>query len=432
MLDDSDVFSIQVDPSRRDRVFASACSGIYRSLDGGLKWVKLSGARGASYRTYFIAQAPNRPATVFAGTTYGLVQSLDGGTTWRKLTTQATRSIAFDLNRPGRFFVSTDEAGILRSDDYGSSVKSVNEGLCNRHLTPIVEEDGALFTSTMNEPGTGGVFRLLASGNRWERISGKSQLLDAAVRALAPVPGAPGSVYAVAGNALLRSTDAGKTWTRTPGPPGSTAITAVVAPASDPQRLLVAGDSGIFRSDDAGKTWHVAAEKIPVRSMVKLTPPWMAAFAGPRVLLSEDGMAWKPAAALAENTSIYSLVAAEEHGLFAATSAGLMRSDDFGATWAPVPGSLQGSSISAMCKHPTKAGALFAARYGVIYASDDGGRSWTRLSPEGSPMGAIKQLIAVDGTPDRLFALTQRKGVFRLDLSRPADAQTRRSAPPHP
>lgn len=419
MLDDSDVFSIQVDRSRRDRVFASACSGIYRSLDGGVGWVKLTGARGASYRSYFISQVPNRPDTVFAGTTYGLIQSLDGGTTWRRLTSQATRSIAFDPNRPGRFFIATDETGILRSDDSGSSLKAVNEGLCNRYLTSLVEEDATLFTSTMNEPGTGGVFRLAANGNRWERISSRSQLLGEVVRALAPVPCAPGSIYATAGNAVLLSTDGGKAWTRTAGPPGSTVITAVAAPACDPKRVLVATDSGIFRSEDAGRTWHradVAAGSIPVNSLVRLTPLWMAAFAGSRAFLSEDGIAWKPTAAISGNTSIYSLVATAEHTLLAATSAGLMRSDDFGASWAPMPGSLQGSSISAMCKHPTRADALFAARYGVIYASDDGGRSWTQISPKGSSMGVIKQLVAVDGAPDRLFALTQRKGVFRLDL----------------
>jgi len=36
--DDSDVFSIHVDITRPLRLFASACSGIYRSADQGVSW----------------------------------------------------------------------------------------------------------------------------------------------------------------------------------------------------------------------------------------------------------------------------------------------------------------------------------------------------------------------------------------------------------
>ena len=38
MLDDSDVFSIQVDAAKPTRIFASACSGVYASADEGGKW----------------------------------------------------------------------------------------------------------------------------------------------------------------------------------------------------------------------------------------------------------------------------------------------------------------------------------------------------------------------------------------------------------
>lgn len=342
MLDDSDVFSIQVDPVRPDRVFASACSGMYRSVNGGLRWTKLTGARGASYRTYFIAQMPGRASTLFAGTTYGLVQSLDGGTRWRKIGTQAARSIAFDPAQPGRFFVATDDAGVLRSDDGGVTLKAVNEGLCNRYLASMAAGNGGLVASATN-----GAYRLDAGG-RWERIAGKAE----AARVLAPVPGAPESVYSASRKEVMFSPDAGKTW--------------------------------------------------------------------------------KTAGTIPGNTAIYGLAALDGRALLAATSAGLMRSEDSGATWAPVPGILENSRISALVRHSGKAGTLFAARYGVIYASGDGGNSWARISPGKSVMGVVTQLVVMGGRPDRLYALTGRKGVFRLDLTPPAAARTNRSASPRP
>jgi photosystem II stability/assembly factor-like uncharacterized protein len=89
MLDDSDVFSIIVaEPLRQ--VFASACSGIYRSLDRGDRWSKLPVAELASYRTYQVAQHPRFRKVFFAATALGLVKSVDGGVTWRRVSSELT------------------------------------------------------------------------------------------------------------------------------------------------------------------------------------------------------------------------------------------------------------------------------------------------------------------------------------------------------
>jgi photosystem II stability/assembly factor-like uncharacterized protein len=118
MKDDSDIFTIDVDPRQRKRLFAGACSGIYTSLDGGGTWSSLERAVGDSFRTYVIVRAPDRRNLVFAGTSGGLIHSPDGGATWRRLSEGTVRSIAFDPIDPRRIFVATDK-GILRSQDRG-------------------------------------------------------------------------------------------------------------------------------------------------------------------------------------------------------------------------------------------------------------------------------------------------------------------------
>ncbi|HTB20413.1 MAG TPA: hypothetical protein VK708_19950, partial [Bryobacteraceae bacterium] len=50
LIDDSDIFSIRVDPTHPQLVFASACSGIYRSESGGQEWVKIHGIPGTHRR----------------------------------------------------------------------------------------------------------------------------------------------------------------------------------------------------------------------------------------------------------------------------------------------------------------------------------------------------------------------------------------------
>ncbi len=53
LIDDSDVFSIILDPERPSTVFLSACSGIYKSLNAGLQFRKIEGipstARGRGF-----------------------------------------------------------------------------------------------------------------------------------------------------------------------------------------------------------------------------------------------------------------------------------------------------------------------------------------------------------------------------------------------
>jgi hypothetical protein len=71
MIDDSDVFSIQVDRHNHDQVFASACSGLYQSSDQASHWNKIDTPKGA-FRTWFVALDPAHSTTIFAGTTAGL------------------------------------------------------------------------------------------------------------------------------------------------------------------------------------------------------------------------------------------------------------------------------------------------------------------------------------------------------------------------
>jgi hypothetical protein len=52
----------------------------------------------------------------------------------------------------------------------------------------------------------------------------------------------------------------------------------------------------------------------------------------------------------------------------------------------------------------------------MVYESVDRGTSWRRLVPEGPAMGAIRQLLYVDGS-DRLVALTEAHGAFILNTA---------------
>ena len=296
MLDDSDVFSIQVDRNRPRRVFASACSGIYRSLNGAATWSRLTEARDASYRTYVIVQDPQFENMWFAGTTNGIVRSLDGGATWLKLGPFAARSIAFDPGRLGRILIA-DESGLWRSDDSGDTWRPVNAGFCNRRVPALWTAAGSAYASVLDAAGHRGTLQLAADLSKWTQVLGASR------------------------SVLARE------------PAGVRGV------ASTPRGLLAATTSGLRASEDQGRSWHA------------------------------------------------------------------------------VRGPLEGDTIQAICRHPRKAAAVFAAKFGVVYASNDAGRTWTSISPDPWPISSVTQLAVLPGTPDRLLVLTLQQGIWEFPMA---------------
>jgi len=374
MIDDSDVFSIQVDRNRPQRVFASACSGIYRSLNGAAAWSRLTEVKNTSDRTYVIAQDPQYENVWFAGTTQGIVRSLDGGSQWEKLGPFATRSIAFDPARLGRLFIATDAAGILRSDDSGKTWEQVNNGFCTRRLSYLWTAAGAIFVAALDGLDRGSILQLATDRSEWTKA--------------AIVPGA------------------------------GFLPTSAVCPPWISRLVLARSDSGIFISEDAGRTWNPLNLPVPasrISAFAALERPWIAAFGTGGMFLSRDGRIWKPAAT--EAAEVYGIASTQGGGILAATALGLKASNDMGVSWHSVRGELETDTIQAICRHPRRADSLFAAKYGVIYASIDAGRSWKRISPEAWPVISVKQLTVLMGTPGRLLVLTHQQGVWELPLT---------------
>ncbi len=416
MIDDSDVFSINVDRVRPQRVFASACSGIYSSPNGGNSWTKLTGAPGASYRTYFIALDPREPQTIFAGTTHGLVKSTDGGHTWRQLSTHLTRFVAFDPHHANRIYVATDDDGIERSDDEGATLQAMNEGFCNRHLPTLAATGDSLYTEAY-EDIQGGVYRFTGKNAQWEQVASPSHLKGTQLLALAFDGANRSRLYAAGYNSLLESNDEGKSWTALPGSFAKSRVTAMLGPEQDSPFLLVATEGGVYRSADSGKNWKrilLAGGPQRVLNFSRMEGNRIAAITTAGLLLSLNGEQWEAAGPLPDQAQMLGAISSGEV-LIAASSKGLMRSEDGGGHWQLVTNGLAPSTVRAICRHPHEPGVLFAAQYSDVFESRDNGKSWTRISPA-EPRISIKELAILPDRADRLFVLTQRQGVFALPL----------------
>ena len=120
-------------------------------------------------------------------------------------------------------------------------------------------------------------------------------------------------------------------------------------------------------------------------------------------------------ARLPGSPEIYDLVANGPSGILAATSTGLMRSNDFGISWTPTGGEIASKAIQAIAKEPMREGVFYAAVNGLVYESDDNGESWQLILPEGPAIDRIIQLLPSASQPGRVFALTATRGVFVMD-----------------
>jgi photosystem II stability/assembly factor-like uncharacterized protein len=373
MLDDSDVFSIQPDRNRSRRIFAGACSGIYRSLNGGVAWTRLPEVKDASSRTYVISQDPQHENIWFAGTASGIIGSDDGGATWTKLAPSPTRSIAFDPSHLGRILIATDGAGILRSEDNGKSWQEANHGFCNLQLSSLWTTRGEVYTAS-DAPGSDDVFRLVGLADSWERI-------------------APATHDAIR-------------------------MTGMFSPPWSPNLVLATSEAGLSISEDQGGNWEpidVQGIGMGIRAFAALDPPWIAAIGKTAMFLSRDARVWKSIYPI-DSGEVFGVISTRGRVLLAATSLGLRASDDLGISWRSVRGEFFANTIQAICRHPERTEQLFAAKYGGIYMSLDAGRSWGKISPDDWPIHSVKQLTILPGSPDRLMVLTQQQGVWAVSL----------------
>jgi len=415
MIDDSDVFSIQVDAHRPDSVYASACSGLYQSSDSAGHWKQLDTPKGA-FRTWFVALDPRHDGFVFAGTSEGLLRSEDAGKSWRLVSSEAVRSIAFDPAVPGRIFFASTTAGLMLSTDGGRTLRTSNVGFTNRSFTVLTGTHGVLYASSVFEPGSGGVYRSDNFGQRWQRTGGERA--EQEIRVMTAAPDQPGTLFAAGYHGLLKSKDGGKTWTASGGPAAAGQLTALLAL---PHGTLLAGTAqGLFRSKTEGGWQAVSTGAANGISALELSgDQTVAALSTNAAFASMDaGLSWSRCGEPSPSTVWYGLAfdragsdQTATHTALAATSAGLFRSTDDCGSWTRVGGGVSASTVSVVLFHPTRAGEAFASQDGRVLRSTDGGENWAPLEENSDEKVWPAAILVLSELPDRVYALFPRRGI---------------------
>ncbi len=471
----AEVVSLAIDPTDSEVIYAGLVGGgVYRSRDAGATWVQIWAAPpGANFRLSVFLD-PDQPSTLYAvtrgGTSGGGVfRSTDAGLTWvargvglpgcppcpqgtvcpPEPCAAFVTSLAIDPFATRILYAGTSE-GVFKSTDGGARWRPSGAGLPPGGASVIAldpDRPSVLYTGAAGEDFLGfpgrGVYRSADAGASWTpRSTGLSTMR---IQALVMEPDDAAVVYAASDRGLMKTVDAGATWSAVPEPaPSCTASTLHIPTAPTISRALYVGtglDSppcGAFRSDDGGDTWSSLGLEDRLLSALAVDPTNSSTlYAGTAgdgsdvsgVLLKsiDGGATWvaTPADGGRPDPDLDFTAIVVDPGapatVYAATNLrGVVRSLDGGASWEARNVGLLSASVRALIIDPLDPRGLHAGTSlvpccdepagGNVFTSRDGAGTWTR-SIRGLEGVNVSALAADPVTAGVLYAGTSG-GVF--------------------
>jgi len=243
-------------------VYAATMGGVFRSDDGGAKWIGLNtGLQGVNVTS--IAVSRSDASVIYVGTDRGGVyRTVDGGATWNLASGMGlggeVRAIAVHPGDPRTVLVAMNYRGVYKTIDSGASwtasetAFTSSDWMFSLAADPRISETPEACTIYLGS--SSGVYKSTDCGSTWAKS-------DAGVatgwrREVAVDPNDPDRVFlGGVGNGYV-STDRGESWSPFGGAFGSWQVPTVVVPvpgAPDVLHAVFTGD--YYTSSDAGITW---------------------------------------------------------------------------------------------------------------------------------------------------------------------------------
>lgn len=390
-FDGGDVRALVADPGDPGTLFAGlAAGGVYRSTDGAATWRPVNvGLPDDFGEVRALAVDPSDSAVVYVATAKAVFRSADSGASWVLAGGAAdwdVRALAVAAVPSGTLFVACGPAGLAASAAGGPLVA---RSLGVPEVVSVAVEPGNAWKVYAGTCGQG----LLRSTDGGETFEPRGERPPVCLAGLALGP-EPGSVYAATTRGVVRSADAGRTWTFeqgclecvrahavAPDPAGGSRVLAsrtVWSEASHPSGAL----DGLFASNDGGGEFE------------------------PLLAFRHDGA----------RTGAIVFDAAEPAVVYAATERkGVLKSFDGGRHWQPSNGGLTAAGARVIALGGEAPGTvLVGSDSGAVRRTRDRGETWETLH-DGIENAGVVALVADPTTPGTLLAGTAGSGVLRSD-----------------
>lgn len=267
-------------PEQAEIVYTASSDALYKTTNGGKRWVEVLSFRGTGNAINSIAINPVNTNVIYAGTQNGLFRSTERGRHWKKIFSGigdlkgSILHVAINPLNPDILFIGT-EAGLFRTDNGGndwsrgrnvSSETSVFS-IAIDHATPHV-----IYAATDR-----GVYKSINSGIDWKRILETSVIDNSTgeedstsdeadeeetnsfartIRSITIDPVNTNTIYVGTPDGLLLTEDSGVTW-KTTSSSGliSRDIRHLAMSSADPDNVYAATSRGVFRYSRAMSIW---------------------------------------------------------------------------------------------------------------------------------------------------------------------------------
>ena len=256
---------------------ASRGGSLFKSLEGGERWIKIKDSNGIladNADINSIAIDRTRPdyeknlserlyVAVFQEDFGQILRSDDGGLTFRRVYIAsrpnfAVLDVVIELASPNVVWAGTGEGLLIRSENFGELWEKVQEfPAAVREISLNPQNPNDIFVTT----GRNGVFRSTDRGDTWFNVTPSAREFPQSglVETVARDPARPAVVYLGTGFGLLRSIDGGESWSaiNLVIPEKALPVLDVQFDSQDSSIIYVAAGFNIYKSSDAGQSWEI-------------------------------------------------------------------------------------------------------------------------------------------------------------------------------
>ncbi|HYL78589.1 MAG TPA: hypothetical protein VEU96_30640 [Bryobacteraceae bacterium] len=249
------------------------------------------------------------------------------------------------------------------------------------------------------------VWRSADGGNTWSSLPAVSP--NVSVHSVAVDPMDPNTLYAATfSQGVFKSADGGQTWTSAnngiqPNSAGATNVSRVLTDPKFPQVVFAAAETGLVRSADAGASWTVVSafyngssltfDPLSPGTLYLTTYPPNYQPAGIAVSKStDDGITFTPLSGLPDQSAPFALVADPFHAgvLYAGSGSGIYQSTDAGLTW-----TLKAAGYTGLLAADPNSPVIYAnVSSNTIVRSSDG---FNTFQPVGPPATSLQQIAVI-------------------------------------
>jgi len=166
-------YSLAVDPTNTDIVYAGGNPGIFKTTDGGDSWTDITS--GITDYVMAIAINPQNPAVLYAGTRDGVFKSTNSGADWTNTGLSEVNTLVIDPACPDTVYAGTNSGVYIRTSQT-NTWQVMNDGLGDTVITRLdIDPGNYLYASTS---GAGMYSWSLNTGVQEHRLTRINGLLE--------------------------------------------------------------------------------------------------------------------------------------------------------------------------------------------------------------------------------------------------------------